>query len=172
MDSEPSAPGTAASAPDGKTDGSQGMAHWDSQGEGTTRQKLVLPGLWLGIAIPLAFGLETTAFFLYSALELSWSTYDTWWGLVIIMGAPLVAGAGIGLAFESMKKAIFVSWMVGLSASVSAAVLFALPYTLHAVANTGKYTGLAWTAGFVAALAILPLGAIGSALAVSANNIE
>ena len=52
-----------------------------------------------------------------------------------------------------------------------AAVLFALPYTLHAVANTGKYTGLAWTAGFVAAIAILPLGAIGTSLAVSANNI-
>jgi hypothetical protein len=154
----------------GQSDGT--LAHWNSQGEGTTGQTLVLPRLWLGAAIPLAFALETTAFFLYAALELDWSTFDSWWGLVVIMGAPLVAGAGIGLAFENMKKAIVMSWIVGLSASISAAVLFALPYTIHAVESTGRHSGLAWTAGFVAALAILPLGAIGAALAVSANSIE
>jgi hypothetical protein len=153
----------------GQSDGT--LAHWNSQGEGTTGQTLVLPRLWLGAAIPLAFALET-AFFLYAALELDWSTFDSWWGLVVIMGAPLVAGAGIGLAFENMKKAIVMSWIVGLSASISAAVLFALPYTIHAVESTGRHSGLAWTAGFVAALAILPLGAIGAALAVSANSIE
>ncbi|MFH0815655.1 MAG: hypothetical protein V1934_02410 [Methanobacteriota archaeon] len=148
------------------------LAHWSSQGKGTTEQTLVLPKLWLGLAVPLAFALETTAFFLYSALELDWSTFDSWWGLVIIMGAPVVAGAGIGLAFENMKRAIVTSWAVGLSASISTAVLFAIPYTIDAVESTGRHTGLAWTAGFVAALAILPLGAIGAALAVSANNIE
>ena len=88
------------------------------------------------------------------------------------MGAPLVAGAGIGLAFENMKKAIVMSWAVGVSASISAAVLFALPYATHAIESTGRHSGLAWTAGFVAALAILPLGAIGAALAVSATSIE
>jgi hypothetical protein len=88
------------------------------------------------------------------------------------MGSPLVAGAGIGLAFDNMKKAIVTSWIVGLSASISAAVLFALPYTTHAVESVGRHSGLAWTAGFVAALAILPLGAIGAALAVSTNSIE
>lgn len=157
---------------DDASPGAGNLVHWDSQGEGNTGRTLVLPRLWLGAAIPLAFALETTAFFLYAAVELDWSTFDSWWGLIIIMGSPLVAGAGIGLAFENMKKAIVTSWVVGLSAAVSAAVLFALPYTLHAVENTGRYTGLAWTAGFIAALAILPLGAIGAALAVSANSIE
>jgi len=148
------------------------LTHWSAQGEGNTGRSLVLPRLWLGAAIPLAFFLETTAFFLYAALELDWSTFDSWWGLVVIMGAPLVAGAGIGLAFDNMKRAILTSWVVGISASISAAVLFALPYTMHAVESTGRHSGLAWTAGFIAALAILPLGAIGAALAVSANTIE
>jgi FtsH-binding integral membrane protein len=153
-------------------DESKGLSHWQSQGEGTTNQRLVLPGTWLAVAVPLAFFLETTAFFLYAALELDWSTFDSWWGLIVIMGSPLVAGAGLGLAFENMKRAIVLSWAVGASACIASGLLFALPYTLEVVDNTGKYTGLSWTAGFMAALAILPLSAIGAALAVSANNIE
>ena len=44
------------------------LTHWNMQGEGTTGQTLALPKLWLGLAIPLAFALETAAFFLYAAL--------------------------------------------------------------------------------------------------------
>jgi hypothetical protein len=132
----------------------------------------VLPKLWLGLAVPLAFVLESTAFFLYAALELDWSTFDSWWGVVVIMACPLAAGAGIGLAFENMKQAVLLAWAVGISASIASAVLFASPYTMGVVDNTGIYSGLAWTAGFVSALAALPLGAIGAALAVSANTIE
>jgi hypothetical protein len=155
-----------------ESEGGGEMAHWAAQGDGTTGEALALPKLWLGAAVPLAYFLETAAFFLYAALELDWSTYDSWWGIIVIMGSPLMAGAGIGLAFDDMRKAIVLSWAVGASACISSALLFALPYTLDVVESSGRHTGLAWTAGFVAALAILPLGAIGSALAVSANHIE
>jgi hypothetical protein len=123
-------------------------------------------------AVPLAFALETNAFFLYAALELGWSTYDSWWGVAIILGSPLLAGAGIGLAFDELKRAILLSWGVGFASAAAAALLFALPYTLEVVGTTGRHTGHAWTAGFVATLAILPLGSIGAALAASANSIE
>ncbi len=162
--------GDEKQAPPSVDDG--GLSHWMGQGEGTTKMALVLPKKWLAAAMPLAFVLEATAFFLYAALELDWSTFDSWWGIVVIMGCPLVAGAGLGLAFDDMKKAIVVSWAVGAAACIASGLLFALPYTMKVVENTGKYTGLSWTAGFVAALAILPLSAIGAALAVSANNIE
>lgn len=148
------------------------MEHWEGQPDEKSLVGLNHPGRWLALSAPLGFIMLTFAFFLYDALELSWSAYDTWWGLIVIGGIPVMVGFGIGISFDKLKPALFTAWGVGVAAAVASTLLFASPYLMKVIENTGKYTGHAWTGVFIALIAILPLTAIGVSLAVSSNIIE
>jgi hypothetical protein len=148
------------------------MEHWEGQAVPRARVGLERPWTWLAVATPLSFVLMTCASFLYAALELPWSAYDSWWGLILIAAVPLLSGAAVGLAFDRMRPALVAAWSVGLASAASSGILLALPYLLGLVHNTGRFSGQAWTTGFLAFLAIMPFVAIGSALAVASNTVE
>jgi hypothetical protein len=148
------------------------MEHWEGQPDEKALVGLNHPRRWLAVAAPLGFLMLTLAFFLYDALELPWSAYDSWWGLIIIGGLPVMVGFAIGITFDRLKPALFATWGVSVAAAVSSTLLFASPYLMKVIDNTGKFTGHAWTGAFVALITILPLSAIGASLAVSSNIIE
>jgi len=148
------------------------MEHWEKQSEEAALVGLIHPKRWLLVSMPFSFIMITLAFFLYDAMEVPWSAYDSWWGLIVIGGIPVMAGFAIGISFDRLKPALLATWGVGVAAAIASALLFASPYLMNVIENTGKYTGHAWTGAFVAFITILPLSAIGALLAASSNIVE
>ena len=110
--------------------------------------------------------------FLYGALELPWSAYDSFWGFVLIILAPFFCGAAFGIGTGRMRDAIIVSWAVSLAATGLGAFLSNIPFMYGAVSGGGAYVGQGWTAVFLFIVAFIATTSAGAAVARAASEIE
>lgn len=145
---------------------------WRGQVPKYTEVELERKWLWLLVGVPGALVMMTLVAFLYGALELPWSAYDSLGGFVLIILVPFFCGAAFGIGTNRMRDAIIVAWAVSLAATALGAYLSNLPYSYGTVSGGSAYVGQGWTVVFLFIVAFISTTSAGAAVARAASEVE
>jgi hypothetical protein len=130
-------------------------------------------GPWFVVKTIFAASIMTLAFVLYALHELSWSLFGSGLGLIILAVAPFFAGLMLGFSFQSPRRALAFSLLIGLISIALCFFLMMLPYLLKLADYGPGFMGDVWFYGFIIpfllTISLVPAGAMAS---VSTNIYE
>ena len=122
---------------------------------------------WMVIKTIFAVCMMAVAYLLYALHELPWALFGSVAGILILTGAPFFAGLMLGFAFESPKRALAYSVMLGFISIGLCMALMMLPMNLELAEYGPGFMKNVWFYGFfipfLVTISFVPAGTMVSA---------